>query len=90
MSKTANNTGKTTIELDYPIQVDGTEVRSLQMRRPKVRDQLTVMKQGKTEEEREIHLFANLCEISIETIEELDMKDYGKIQEAYKDFLAKA
>lgn len=78
--------GKVIIELQYPIQIDGTEVRALHVRRPKVRDQITASKLGKTDEEKEIRLFANLCEIAPENIEELDMGDYKKLQETYTGF----
>lgn len=77
---------KTAITLDYPIQIDGTEVRVLQIRRPKVRDQVLAGKLGGTEEDKEIRLFANLCEIAPENIEDLDMCDYKKLQDAYRGF----
>jgi hypothetical protein len=78
---------KTTIELKYPITVDGTEVRALYMRRPKVRDLLLGVKSaGKTEEEKEIRMFANLCEVTPENIEALDLTDYKQLGDAYVDF----
>jgi hypothetical protein len=79
---------KTTIELKYPVQIDGTEARALYMRRPKVRDHLVSVKLGKalTEEEREVRLFANLCEVAPENIEELDLADYKRLAEAFTDF----
>ena len=90
MSKAAGNTGAATIELDYPIQIHGTEVRSFQMRRPKVKDQVLAGKMGGTDEEKEIRLFANLCEVTPENIEDLDVCDYKQIVEAYKGFFVKA
>lgn len=77
-----------TIELDYPIQVNGVEVKTLKLRRPKVRDQLAVEKSGGSNAEKEIRLFANLTEMPPETLEELDIRDYGKLQEAYQGFLS--
>jgi hypothetical protein len=82
---------KTTIELKYPVQIDGTEVRALYMRRPKVRDHLVSVKTrvGEkllTEEEKEIRLLANLCEVTPENIEELDLADYKQLMDAYTDF----
>lgn len=79
---------KTTIELKYPITLDGTEVCALYMRRPKVRDQIVSAKAGKTEEEKEIRLFANLCEVTPENIEDLDLADYKQLANAYIDFFA--
>jgi hypothetical protein len=77
---------KTTIELKYPIKIDGTEVRSLQIRRPKVRDQLVNAKLGKTDEEKEVRLLANLCEVAPENIEDLDLGDYKRLADAYVGF----
>ena len=81
---------KTAIELKYPITIDGTETSVLHMRRPKVRDQLLVDKSGiagKSQSEREVLLFANLCEIAPGDIEELYMADYKKLQETFGAFL---
>lgn len=76
------------IELDYPVTVKATEYNSLKMRRPKVKDALAAEKAGVTQAERETVLFANLCDVSPEVIEELDMKDYEKLQGRYEGFLA--
>ena len=81
---------RTAIELKYPIQINGTETSVLHMRRPKVRDQLLVEKSGlvgKGDAEREVLLFANLCEVAPNDIEQIDMSDYKKLQVAYGSFL---
>ena len=81
---------RTGIELKYPITIDGTETSVLHMRRPKVRDQLLVDKSGmvgKSQAEREVLLIANLCEVAPGDIEQLDMSDYKKLQEAFGAFL---
>ena len=90
MKRSRRDVSTTTIELSFPIVIDGTEVRALQMRRSKVKDQVLAAKMGGSEEEKEIRLFANLCEIAPDNVEELDMKDYQKIQETYKGFFDKA
>lgn len=77
-----------TIALTHPIQVDGTSVKKLTLRRPKVRDMLTVEKSAHSDAEKEIHLFANLCEVQPAALHELDMADYAKLQKAYQDFLS--
>lgn len=76
------------IELDYPITINGKEVNALQMRRCKVGDQKAASRVGKTDEQRETILFANLCEINPEALDELDMLDYQKLQKTYNDFLS--
>lgn len=78
----------TRIELEYPVTVNKIETNELSMRRPKVRDMLVGEKKKQSDAEKEIQLFANLCEVAPDVIGELDMKDYGKVQKAYQDFLS--
>jgi hypothetical protein len=86
MTNEGTKTPTIQIELSYPVRSDGTELRVLQLRRPKVKDQLLVSKQGGTEEEKEVRLFANLCEVTPETIQDMDMEDYRKLQDTYVGF----
>ncbi|MEW8194210.1 MAG: phage tail assembly protein [Candidatus Thiodiazotropha sp.] len=76
------------IELDYPVEFKGNKYTALTMRRPKVRDQLAADKVGVTQAERETALFGNLCDVPPGVIGELDMKDYGRLQERYESFLS--
>ena len=78
---------KTTI-LTYPIMIDGVEVEKLQLRRPKVRDMLSVDKTAQSDAEKEIALFANLCEVPPASLHELDMSDYARLQQDYQSFLS--
>lgn len=77
-----------TIQLDHPITIDGGEVAQLTMRRPKVRDQLLAEKHDGSEAEKELAIFANLCGVPPESLHELDLADYFKLQEAYQGFFA--
>jgi hypothetical protein len=77
-----------TIKLSYPVAVGSTEIKELKIRRPKVRDQLAAAKTKGGDAEREVAMFANLCEVESVVIEALDMSDYFKLQEAYKVFLS--
>jgi len=75
------------IKLKYPIESDGTNIADLNMRRSKVKDRLIVAKmKNSSDEEKEIRLFANLCEVAPNIIEELDESDYANLQNAYMDF----
>ena len=75
------------IKLNYPIESDGTNINDLNMRRSKVKDRLIVSKmKNSSDEEKEIRLFANLCEVAPNIIEELDESDYANLQKAYMDF----
>jgi hypothetical protein len=76
------------IELKHPVQADGRSVDRLVVRRPRVRDLLAAEKAAKGNAEQEIRLFSYLCEVPPAVIEELDLADYGRLQEAYKGFLA--
>ncbi|WP_031485569.1 phage tail assembly protein [Maridesulfovibrio frigidus] len=78
----------TTIKLEYPVEDNGGKIEKLEMRRPKVRDQITAKKTSKSSDELEVLLFANLCEVAPAVIEEMDMKDYSKLQQVYRDFLS--
>jgi hypothetical protein len=78
------------IKLEEPIKIDGVLVHELSLRRPKVRDLLIASKKETSESEREVNLIANLAEVPAESIKDLDMRDYLKIQEELKDFLSPA
>ncbi len=77
-----------TIHLQYPITVDGAVLEQITVRRPLVRDRLIAEKTSGSEIEKEIHLLANLCEQAPDTIEQLDMADYVKLQECLAGFLS--
>lgn len=69
------------IKLGNPIKVDVVEVHEISLRQPKVRDLLISGKKNVSEEEREVNLISNLAEIPRDAVEDLDLKDYLKIQE---------
>lgn len=75
-----------TITLEHPITVSGVEVKSLQLRRPKVRDRLIVDKLAVSDAEKEVLLIANLAEIPREAVEDMDLSDYLKVQKRLTDF----
>lgn len=77
-----------TIELKHPVTIAGRETKTLSMRRPKVKDQLAADKSSGSNAEKEIRLFANLCEVEPSVIEELDLADYRRVQEVYGGFLS--
>lgn len=76
-----------TIELKYPVEIAGETFNSLTIRRSKVKDRLIVAKmKTSSDEEKEIRLFANLCEVEPKVIEELDEADYSSLQKTYLGF----
>jgi len=75
------------IELKYPIELNGENTTNLTMRRSKVKDRLLVAKmKTASDEEKEIRLFANLCEVEPTVIEDLDESDYANLQKTYLSF----
>lgn len=78
----------TSVKLTHPIQINGRQIAELQLRRPKVKDRLAVEKMNGAEAEKEVRFIANLCEVAPNEIEELDMSDYAKVQDALAGFLS--
>ena len=77
----------TKITLSHPVEADGRTISTLTMRRPKVRDERDARRiAGDNEADREIALLANLCEVAPETIHELDLGDYRRLQNAFMGF----
>ena len=74
-----------TIDLNYPLD---NGLKQLSIRRPKVRDMLASEKASGSDAEKEIRLFANLCEVAPDEIESLDMADYQALQQVYSGFLS--
>ncbi len=74
------------ISLKYPVTVDGVSYTELTMRRSKVKDRLAVSSMKTTDETKEIHLFANLCNVTPAVLEELDEIDYLTVQQVYMNF----
>jgi hypothetical protein len=85
-NKEQNDTPKE-ITLDFPIKFKGLDIKTLTLRRAKVKDQLRASKLNKSAEEKEMFVFANLCDVEPDCIGELDMADYQKLQDGYSDFL---
>ena len=75
------------ITLDTPVTVDGVTYETLTVKRGmKVKDQLSAARQAAQPEEREILIAGWLCGVPRAVIEELDIADYGKLQEAMVGF----
>jgi hypothetical protein len=85
-NKTSNSIKVT---LSEAVKIDGVLVNEISLRRPKVRD-LLIASGGSpaSESEREVNLIANLAEIPAEIVKDLDVRDYLKIQDVLKSFLA--
>ena len=67
----------------------GAEIKQLHMRRPKVSDLRASAKVSGGDAEKEIRLFANLCEVTPSALDEMDVFDYQALQEVYQGFLSR-
>ena len=74
------------VELDFPIQVSGVEVKHLVMRRPKVRDEVAYTKSKGDDSDKVLQLLASLCEVAPDDLLELDASDFAKLEAQYQDF----
>jgi hypothetical protein len=75
----------TAVTLTFPVTVAGVEYTALTMRRCKVKDRRLAAKKA-TQEEQEITLIANLCEVPPDVIDELDSVDYSALQGVLEGF----
>lgn len=76
----------TTIDLEYPVEVDGVQVSSLAMRRPTVADQLNFEDGKGSEAARTVAMMANLCDVPPASIKQLDVVDFAKLVEVLQGF----
>ena len=95
MDKTAdpniieNADGSVTVKFDdRPLKIDGTAVKSLNMREPTVNDQLVARKSGLGDEEAEVNMIANLCELPPDAVRGMTMRQYVRLQEALAGFMS--
>lgn len=78
----------TRIELSQPIDIAGVETSSLVMREPKAGDyRLTFSKtRGFSDVEQQMHLCAELCELTIEEYDQLAGADLAAVNAALEGF----
>jgi len=74
------------IVLNFPVLVDAVEYKSLTMRRPKTKDSLVAASFKGSDSKRGIMLFANLCDVSPDVIEELDEVDADALGDQLQAF----
>ncbi|EOX3957946.1 phage tail assembly protein [Vibrio alginolyticus] len=80
---------KKEVKLAYPVELGGQKIEVLNIRRPKVRDQLIADKQNKSDADKEVHLMSLLAEVEPAVIQELDLDDYTEVQEVIVGFRKK-
>jgi len=76
-----------TVPLDFPTKFDGVERDRLTLRRPKVRDMRSAAKVAPGDDDgQELALFAALAEVAPNDLEDMDLADYNRLQDAYFRF----
>lgn len=78
--------GHAIITLSRAMNVGGAPVVALKMREPLLRDQMVMQDQKGTDLEREVFLFANLCEVTPDQLKALPVRDYNRLVAAYVGF----
>lgn len=79
--------GRTEITLSRAVEIAGAKVSVLSMREPTVADNEATSSMEGTDATREIHEFANLCEMSPDEFRKLSLKDYQRVRAAYLAFI---
>lgn len=85
---TNDGTGSIVITLQWPVTLAGVKTNQITMRRSKVRDRLSSEKEGKTAGDTEILMFSKLCSLSPDEIQDIDLDDYGRLQQGFQSFLS--
>jgi hypothetical protein len=80
-------TGFIDVTLNRAIDVDGTPMKVLRVREPTVADQLLADEYKGSDSAKELITMANLCQVSIDDLKKLTLKDYKKLQEAFINFI---
>lgn len=81
------NEGNIVVTLATGFEIDGVPTKTVTMREPRVKDNLAMDKIKGSDAEKEIGYFANLCSLAPSDLEELTQRDYGRLQEAFKNFI---
>lgn len=82
----------TKIELKTPIKTPSGEVKTITLRRAKVRDLKEVQRLGLSDADQELMLLARLSEekLTPEDMEELDLADYAEVQRVFRTLVGAA
>ena len=83
----ANADGSVTVALARGYARDGAQINVVTMREPTVGDQIAAEAAGATNAAREVALFGALCQLTPSEVTSIKMKDYGRLQVAYRGFL---
>lgn len=76
------------VDLKYPVtKPDGSKVTSVTLRRATVGDLKAAQRQADKPEDQELALIARLTGLVPEDVELIDLADYKRIQESFRELL---
>lgn len=75
------------ITLKKGVEIDGAQVKALTMREPTVEDNLAMDAYKGTDAEKELFTFGNLCGVAPDDLRKLTLRDYGRVQAAFTNFI---
>jgi hypothetical protein len=78
--------GVAQVTLASPATVGGVKVDSITMREPSVGDMKIVQNSRASDAEKEIAAIANLCELTTAEVEAMSLRNFGRLQAAFKLF----
>ena len=76
-------------KLRFPIEFEGKRIEEITLRRAKVKDLRSAGKVTDDNGEAEMICIANLADLPVEAISELDIWDYRILQDEFKAFFPK-
>jgi hypothetical protein len=79
--------GSIDIPLSRAIDIDGAKITALRMREPIVDDQLAVQELGLSEARADLHMIANLCQITPADVGKLVLRDFAEVKKAFLGFI---
>lgn len=75
------------VTLKTGMTIDGVKVKSITMREPTVEDNLAMDAFKGSDGEKELFIFGNLCGLAPTDIRTLTLRDYGRVQKAFQNFI---
>jgi hypothetical protein len=79
--------GYVDITLSRETTIGGAKMKVVRMREPTVGDQEVMMEMEGSDTAKEIHIAANLCDMSPDDIRKLPLRDWKRINTAYAGFI---
>jgi len=69
------------------LEVNGAKLSVIRMREPDVNDQLAMDAVKGGDAAKELHMMANLCEVSQDDLRKLSLRNYRRVQRAFVGFI---